>query len=75
MGVGVCATTRTALDEWILRGQMETVTQVSEVVMDQELASSWLLKIQSSRKGIRGLEKVSHYMLFQGFLFTSSYAL
>lgn len=53
VGVGICVITRAALDEWILTGQMETVTQILEVVMDQELAfSSWIM---GSQKGIRGV--------------------
>lgn len=53
LGGGICVTTRAALDEWILTGQMETVTQILEVVMDQELAfSSWIM---GSQKGIRGV--------------------
>lgn len=52
-GGGVCVTTRKALDKWILREQMQTVTQILEVVTDQELASSnWIM---GSQKGIRGV--------------------
>lgn len=52
-GGGVCVTTRKALDKWFLRGQMGTVTQILEVVMDLKLASSnW---IKGSQKGSRGV--------------------